>query len=53
MGLQKEPFAWAYLVEGESKLEELAVMFAPPVHDVIMVSSDEEGVNLPNDMAGK
>lgn len=51
--MQEEPFSWAYLTEGEPKFEELSVIFARPVDDVIAVSSDDEGTNLPMELTGK
>lgn len=51
--MQEEPFSWAYLAEGEPKFEELSVIFARAVDDIVVVSSDEEGTNLPNELTGK
>lgn len=49
--LQKDRFAYAYLAKGDAKFEELAIMFAPFVDNVIIVSSDEE--NMGNGIPGK
>lgn len=51
--MQEEPFSWAYLAESEPKFEELSVIFARAVDDIVVVSSDEEGTNQPNELTGK
>lgn len=51
--LQKDRFAYAYLVKCEPKFEELAIMFAPYVDNVVLVSSDEQNVDPRNCIPGK
>lgn len=51
--IQEEPFAKAYRTKGEKKFASLSVIFAPSAYPVIILSSDDEGVDLPNEAAGK
>lgn len=40
--MQVKTFARAYKKEGEARFEDLSVIFAPAVVEVVMLSSDEE-----------
>lgn len=51
--VQKQPYAWAYVANGEAKFEELSVIFAQPVAEIIVLSSDDEDMKPPNNESRK